>query len=106
MGSRSSYLIPFFVAGYLFLSTKLRSPRARAAILGAVCLLWATKEAIWTERWSVPEAGVWTRQKTAWLDCYSQLENTRDSLGAADVDKDHIVEKVRFLREHKLGFFR
>jgi hypothetical protein len=106
------YLTPFFFAAYLLVSTsKARPSRTCAAILLAFCLFWAVKELVWTANWSIADAEIWRRQKTAWQDCYLAIENAKvctamHSLGAADVEADHIVEKLRFLRQHHLNLFR
>jgi hypothetical protein len=104
------YLLPFFLAVHIVL-TRLPPSRATAALLAGVCLLWGAKELVRTRRWSRADAAYWAQQKAAWRSCYLASHDARactaaHSLGPVDVDASRIEEKLRFMREHRVGLYR
>jgi hypothetical protein len=104
------YLLPFYLAVHLVLSD-LAPSRTRAVVMAGLCLLWATKELAWTRRASRADAAFWARHKAAWRSCYLASQDVRactaaHPLGPVDVDASHLEEKLRFMREHRLGLFR
>jgi hypothetical protein len=104
------YLLPFYLALHVVLSD-LPPSRASAAVLAAFCLLWATKELAWTPGWSRPDARHWARHKAAWRSCYLATHDVRSctaahSLGPVDVDASRLEQKLRFMRDHRLGLYR
>lgn len=105
------YLMPFLVAAYLIISTKLRPTRTTAAILLVLCVSFIAKECVWSADRSVGQGEYWSRRKEGWRKCYLAIENARVcssmySPVAADLEASHVVQKLRFLRQHHLNLFR
>jgi len=103
------YLTPFLVAGYLALSAGWRPARARAAMLAALCALLIGKEALGM-RQNLAHAADYANGKRLWRDCYLATSDVAGCSVSFQIYPEpaatHLEEKLRFLRERRLSFFR
>jgi hypothetical protein len=103
------YLTPFLVAMYLALSAGGRPARARSALLAALCALLVGKEALGM-RDNLADAANFANGKRRWRDCYLATSDVAGCSVSFQIYPEpaatHLEEKLRFLRERRLSFFR
>jgi hypothetical protein len=103
------YLIPFLLAAYLALSTGGSPAWPRAAALAALCSLLLGKEALRMHH-NIEDADHYANGKRRWRDCYLATSDVAACSGPFKIYPEpaatHLEEKLRFLRERHLSFFR
>jgi hypothetical protein len=103
------YMTPFLVAAYLVFTMRAPSTWPRATVLTAFCALLLGKEVLRT-RHDVKDAAAIAAGKRHWRDCYLARSDVATCSIPFRIYPDpaatHLEEKLRFLRERHLGFFR
>ncbi len=105
------YAMPFVLSVYLLLSCGPRAGVARTAILAGLVGVLLYRELILTKTLSEIYVRTNATRKLMWRDCYLQLSNRPwcDSLFGGvhpDPAATRMDEKLAFLRERRLSFFR
>jgi hypothetical protein len=103
------YLIPFLLAAYLALSTGGSPAWPRTAVLAALCSLLLGKEAFRMHH-NIEDADHYANGKRRWRDCYLATSDVAGCSVSFQIYPEpaatHLEEKLRFLRERHLSFFR
>lgn len=102
----SPYVIPFIVAAYVAVGSEVRRSTARAVLIAAFCGVCVAREPLIGTK----APALIASQKRAFQACYLRTGNAEECERRSPVysapDDTQMAAKLRYLREHKLSFFR